>query len=140
MSKLLNRAKVNRKIVADNYALINTDDAYLDSCCYNIQQAIELTLKFLVEMNGDVYVENHDIRAQLNKLSKLPVKLPRENELRNMAVTLNSWEAESRYLDSFTAVIADLDAAIEIADALIAFADNSVKQASLSKMEIFPDA
>lgn len=138
MSKLLKRAKVNRKIVADNYALINTDDAYLDSCCYNIQQTIELTLKFLIEINGGAYVENHDIRAQLNKLSKLSISVPKELELRNMAVTLNSWEAESRYLDSFTAVIADLDDAIDIADSLISFADNSVQQMHLNKMTIFP--
>lgn len=137
MSKLLSRAKVNMVNVRNNYKMIPVDDAYLDNCCYNIQQAIELTLKFIVEIYGGKYAENHDIRAQLNKLSKLSVHVPMENELRNMAVTLNSWEAESRYMDSFTAILADLDDAIKIADELIKFAEKQMEQDSLKEMNQF---
>ncbi|MCM1172517.1 MAG: HEPN domain-containing protein [Clostridium sp.] len=139
MSKLLNRAKVNRKIVADNYKLISTDDAYLDSCCFNVQQAIEQALKFLIEIYGGVHTEDYDAYVQLNKLLESPVNIPRVSELHNLANTLNNWKMEAWYSESFTASIEDLDKAISIADDIIAFADNSIQQLPLSKMERFPE-
>ena len=39
------------------------DDAYIDECCFNLQQVVEFTLKYIVEMSGEEYIENHDIRA-----------------------------------------------------------------------------
>lgn len=122
MSKLLNRAKVKLHNALRDYDEIAQDDAYLDDCCYNLQQAIEMSLKFIVEMHGEAYVLNHDIRAQLNKLDNLGVNIPHHSELRNMAVTLNSWEAESRYKDSFLAAIEDIDAAKTYAIDLIRYA------------------
>lgn len=41
MSKLLARAKVDLKNANDDYKRMGTDDAYVDDCCYNLQQAIE---------------------------------------------------------------------------------------------------
>lgn len=60
-----------------------------------------MTLKFLIEIHGEAYVANHDIRAQMNKLCRMGVDIPYYTELSNLASTLNSWEAESRYKDSF---------------------------------------
>ena len=128
MSKLLNRAKVKMNNALNDYNLISNDDAYLDDCCYNLQQAIEMTLKFLVELQGSAYVMNHDILAQLNTLRRLEINIPYYDELRHMAVTLNSWEAESRYKDNFCAVMEDIDAAILYAKELISFADSKIKQ------------
>ena len=95
MSKLLKRAKVKLHNALHNYHLIAEDDAYLDDCCYNLQQAMELALKFLVEIHGEPYIRNHDLRAQLN---------------------------------SFSALIDEIDAAAEYAKALISFAENKVKE------------
>jgi len=128
MSKLLARAKVKRNNAEENYLKIGIDDAYLDETCYNLQQCIELSLKYLVEMNGENYVENHDVRAQLNKLRELNASFPMENEIRSMAATLNSWEAESRYNDNFTAVIEDVEAARLIASKLVTYCDSLVKE------------
>ena len=128
MSKLLKRAKVKLHNALHNYHLIAEDDAYLDDCCYNLQQAMELALKFLVEIHGEPYIRNHDLRAQLNKLNMLGVEVPYYEEISRMAATLNSWEAESRYKDSFSALIDEIDAAAEYAKALISFAENKVKE------------
>jgi len=128
MSKLLARAKVKRHNAENDYTMLGADDAYVDDCCYNLQQSIELALKYLVEINGENYVENHDVRAQLNKLRELGVELPLFDDLRHMAVTLNSWEADTRYNDNFTALVEDIDDARALSDKLIDYCDKQVSE------------
>ena len=126
MSKLLARAKA-KKFSADNsYNFMSIDDAYIDECCFNLQQAIEFTLKYLVEMSGENYIENHDIRAQMNKLKNLDQFIPCENKLRQMASTINTWAVETRYNDNFVALLDDINDARIIADELIEYCDKLV--------------
>ena len=126
MSKLLARAKAKRSNVINSYQQMSLDDAYIDECCYNLQQGIEFCLKYVVEMLGESYAETHDIRAQLNILKKLNVEIPCEKELRMLASTLNSWETETRYNDNFVALIEDIDDAIIILDKLISYSEGLV--------------
>ena len=126
MSKLLARAKV-KKFSADNsYNYISVDDAYIDECCFNLQQAIEFCLKYLVEISGEKYIENHDIRAQMSILKRLEKYIPCEEQLRQMASTLNSWAVETRYNDNFVALIEDIEDAKVIAEELIIYCDKQV--------------
>ena len=127
MSKLLARAKAKRFSAENSYFKISIDDAYIDECCFNLQQAIEFSLKYLVEMYGERYIENHDIRAQMNKLKSLNKYIPCEKELRMMASTLNSWEVETRYNDNFVALLEDIDMAREIADKVIKYCEDMVE-------------
>ena len=126
MSKLLARAKIKRFNAENCYHNISVDDAYIDDCCFNLQQAIELSLKYLVEMSGENYVENHDIRAQMNKLKDLKKPIPCEEELRRLASTINSWETETRYNDNFMALIEDIKECRVIADKIIAYCEQLV--------------
>lgn len=127
MSKLLSRAQVALENAEHNYKLIQQDDAYLDAACYNIQQAIEFALKFLVEMTGQQYAENHDIRANINILNRVDYHISYEAEIKNMASTLYSWETETRYKDSFVAVIADVENAFAYARALVDEAQKRIR-------------
>ena len=138
MSKLLERAKVKRENAENSYKKIQLNDAYLDDCCYNLQQAVEMTLKYLVELSGQAYVENHDLRAQLNLLNRRNVSIPSEQELRNMAETINNWETSSRYKDSFTALIQDVDDVRFFVDALIKEADSKTTVNPLRPLSVFP--
>ncbi len=128
MSKLLARAKVKRVNAEHSYHSLALDDAYLDDCCYHLEQSIELGLKYLVEMQGEDYVENHDLRAQLNKLKSLGCELPFAEGIRRMAATLNSWEAESRYNDDFTALMEDVEEARALADQVLAYCESLVEE------------
>lgn len=119
MSKLLDRAIVALDNAEHNYSRIQYNDCYLDACCYNLQQAIEFALKFLVEMTGQSYAENHDIRANLNILNRVDYHVSNEKELKNMASTLYSWETESRYKESFVAVLDDIELAFGLAKSLV---------------------
>jgi HEPN domain-containing protein len=127
MSKLLARAKA-KKFSADNsYNFMSLDDAYIDECCFNLQQAIEFCLKYLVEMCGERYIENHDIRAQINKLKSLNKEFPCEEKLRMMASTINEWAVETRYNDNFVALLDDIEDARKIAEELVTYCDKLVK-------------
>ncbi len=126
MSKLLARAKIKRINAEHDYKNLEIDDAYIDDCCYNLEQTIEFCLKYIVEMNGYHYITTHDIRAQMNRLKTLKIDFPCEKELRYIASSLNSWEAESRYNDSFVALIEDIEDARKIADKLIKYCDSLV--------------
>lgn len=136
MSKLLARAKVNLKNAGSDYALMGTDDAFVDDCCYNLQQAIEKTLKYIVEMNGAQYATNHDIRANINILNRMGAVCPAEKELRNLASTLYEWETSTRYRDDFVAVKEDIDAAMKIAETVIAYADSLCVKVELKDMNL----
>ena len=127
MSKLLARAKAKLFSAENSYNYISLDDAYVDECCFNLQQSIEFALKYLVEMHGENFVENHDIRAQINKLKKLDVYIPCEEKLRYLASTINSWEVETRYNDNFVALLEDIEDVRKIASELIDYCDSLVK-------------
>ena len=128
MSKLLARAHVKFRNAEFDYTNIGTDDAFLDDCCYNLQQCIEFALKYIVEMNGENYVENHDVRSQLNKLKTMDVELPFFSSIRRLASTLNDWEVESRYNDDFTALIEDVEDARRLAREMLQYCDSLVQE------------
>ena len=138
MSKLYKRSKVQLSIATECYKHFATDDAYIDACCYSLQQSIELSLKYIVELHGEEYAENHDIRANLNKLELIGIVLPNVKELRAMASTLYSWETESRYNDDFIALISDIDDALKLAQELVAYADGLVSQERINEIPAFP--
>ena len=126
MSKLLARAKAKRFSAENSYHNMALDDAYIEECCFNLQQVVEFTLKYIVEMSGEEYIENHDIRAQINKLKKMDVYFPCEDELRKLASVINSWEVDTRYNDNFVALLDDINEVREIADKLISYCDSLV--------------
>lgn len=63
----------------------------------------------------------------MNLLKKMDRYIPCENELRQMASIINSWEVETRYNDKFVALLEDIDICLKIADDLIDYCDNLVK-------------
>ena len=127
MSKLLARAKVKFSNACYNYTRMGEDDAFLDEACYNLQQTIELSLKYLVEMNGENFDEESDINIHLSKLKKLNAKIPCEEKIFSMTSTINTWSIQPRINDSFTATIEDINQVKEIAESLINYCDGLVK-------------
>lgn len=138
MSKLLSRSKISLEHAKSDYEKINSNDCYMDSCCFHLQQSIEFLLKGIVEMNGAQYAENHDIRANLNILNRLNVEIPSEKELRLLASTLYSWETESRYKESFIAAIKDIDEVFKIAEELTKYIYSQLEIITVQERE-FPN-
>jgi len=121
MSKLFSLAKINLEHAKSDYLKIASDDCYLETCCFALQQCIELQLKGIVELHGEAYAENHEIRSNLNILNRKGITIPYDKEIRLMADTLYKWETESRYKESFVAAYADVDEVMIYADALFEY-------------------
>ncbi len=139
MSKLFIRAKSKLTYAEIAYHKFSEDDVFIDDCCYFLQQCIELTLKYIVELHGEEYAENHEIRSNLNKLDRLGVEVPCAKEMRDMASTLYDWETKPRYNDDFVATKADIDDAFKIARQLVAYADALIVQQKNESLPSFPD-
>lgn len=138
MSKLLSRAKISLEHAKNDYKKIDENDCYMDSCCFCLQQSIEFLLKGIVEMNGLIYAENHDVRANLNILARNNIVIPNEKEIREKAAILYSWETESRYKDSFIAAIKDIDEVMNIADDLLKYAIKDIEEINVVEQD-FPN-
>lgn len=138
MSKLLSRAKISLEHAKNDYKKIDENDCYMDSCCFCLQQSIEFLLKGIVEMNGLIYAENHDVRANLNILARNSIVIPNEKEIREKAAILYSWETESRYKDSFIAAINDIDEVMDIADNLLKYAIKDIVEINVVEQD-FPN-
>lgn len=135
MSKLLSRAKANLIMAEHLYTRVGEDDTYLDSCCYVLQQSVEMALKYLVEMAGERYAENHDLRANLNILARADYSFPFEKEIRSKAKLLYEWESESRYRESFVAAVQDVQEVFELARGMIRYLDELVVPAEVEEVE-----
>ena len=118
---------------------MDIDDAFTDDCCYNLQQAIEMALKAIVELNGLAIAENHGLRANLNVLNRADIIIPRQEEIRSMASTLYSWETETRYKDSFVALKEDIEEARVIAKDIISYAESLIEAIDDVVMNDIPD-
>ena len=138
MSKLLSRAKISLEHAQSDYRKIDNNDCYMDSCCFNLQQSVEFLLNGIVEMNGLMYAENHDVRANLNILARNNITIPCEKEIRDKAAILYSWETESRYKDSFIAAIKDIEEVFDIAESLLKYAIVDLEEIEVKEVE-FPD-
>ena len=130
MSKLLRRAKARFESAKMQYSKIDEDDAFLDMCCFDLQQVLEFTLKFIVEMSGNRYKVGHNLLLQLADLDRLGVEIPDKQFYLANASIINTWETQTRYFDDFTAVISLVDSVIERIPALLAFADSLIGEES----------
>ena len=121
MSKLFSIAKINLDHAAYDYQRLSEDDCYLGDLTLLPSAGHRPVKKGIVELNGEQYAENHDIRANLNILHRMEISIPYEKELRTIANTLYQWETESRYKAPilFTPLhVADVEEAFVYARAL----------------------
>ena len=72
-------------------------DEWLDSACFDTQQAIEFLLKGILLSFGIEYERKHDIYYLVELVRKTDLIVTRLDELELLAATLTSWEEGSRY-------------------------------------------
>ena len=93
MSTLYDRSKVSIWKVSLSLQHTTGDDAFLDSACFDTQQAIEFILKFILSEYGISYKKTHDIRYLAELLDTTTFKFDKSAELNNMADTITNWES-----------------------------------------------
>lgn len=92
MSTLYDRSKVSIWKASLSLQHVADDDAFLDSACFDTQQAIEFILKFILSEHGVSYKKTHDIRYLAELLDTTTFKFDKSAELNNMADTITNWE------------------------------------------------
>lgn len=95
MSTLYNRSKVSIWKASLSLQHVTGNDAFLDSACFDTQQAIEFILKFILSEHGVNYKKTHDIRYLAELLDTTTFKFDKSAELNKMADTITNWETES---------------------------------------------
>ena len=96
---LFDKAKQNLKVAESIYSTIAiNDEAHLNYVGYHIQQALELSIKYMLEMNGVNYPKTHDI-DQLIRLANINnVELYLNEYIDDHSEMFSLWEARTHYI------------------------------------------
>lgn len=80
---------------------LSSDEAYLNYVGYHIQQAVELSMKFILEENGIEYKYSHDIEQIIQLAQENNVDLFVTDYIYDKAEMFSSWEAKTRYIKNY---------------------------------------
>lgn len=101
-------------------------DEWLDSACFNIQQAIEFLMKGILLSNGVYFGENgldkkkgHNLDFLLEQLEAIDFQFEKYEELDNLSATLTNWEEGARYGDGIRTSAKTLHRAYKIYDSMM---------------------
>lgn len=96
---LFDKTKQNLKVAESIYStIVINDEAYLNYVEYHIQQALELSIKYMLEMNGINYPKTHDI-DQLIRLANINnVELYLSEYIDDHSEMFSLWEARTHYI------------------------------------------
>jgi HEPN domain-containing protein len=96
---MINRSKVSLKKSKDaleTFEICNGGE-WLDSACYDAQQAIEFLIKGILLNNGIYFDKTHDIVYLNSLLEENDIVFPKQQDLNSLASTIISWEDSIKY-------------------------------------------
>lgn len=96
---LLDKANQNLNIANTLYETYRYDDeAYLNYVGYHLQQSVELSLKFCLEINGVEYPKTHDITQLIALINKSEVDIPLTEYIDDHSEMFSLRESRTRYI------------------------------------------
>lgn len=103
---LFSIARANMSAACKLYCVMGDDPREMNIIGYHLQQAAELSLKFILEECGIDYPKTHDIQQLFSSVRALDISseiLSTEimTNLFMFAGTLTSWEASTRYIKNW---------------------------------------
>jgi len=96
---MVNRSRVSLKKSKDaleTFEICNGEE-WLDSACYDAQQAIEFLLKGILLEHGVMFEKTHDIMYLISLIDETRFCFSKRDDLIMLASTITSWEEGSRY-------------------------------------------
>jgi HEPN domain-containing protein len=93
---MINRSKVSLKKSKDaleTFGICNGEE-WLDSACYDAQQALEFLMKGILLDNGVYFGKTHDIAYLNSLLEDENIIFDKQKDLESLAGTITSWESE----------------------------------------------
>ncbi len=97
MSTMYSRSAVRLSQAKEALSKVSLDEAYLDTACFDTQQAIEFLIKAILLESGVPYNRSHDIRYLLSLLKENNFEFESSDALELLADTITDWEESSRY-------------------------------------------
>lgn len=89
------------------------DEEMINLVGYHLQQAVELSIKYTLELNGVVYPNVHRIEDLLRIAKSSNVDLHINEYIKEHDALLSSWEANTRYIIGFLVELEKIDKAIK---------------------------
>lgn len=99
-------AKIIRKSINDD------DEEMINLVGYHLQQALELSLKYTLEMNGVEYPTTHRIEDLIKIAKNNNVDLHINDYIKEHDALLTSWESNTRYIIGYLIELEKIDKAI----------------------------
>ena len=99
MCMMINRSRVSLKKAKDaleTYEICGGEE-WLDSACFDTQQAMEFLIKGILLEYGISFGKSHDILYLLSLLDETDFHFEKHDDLMLLSTTLTSWEEGSRY-------------------------------------------
>ena len=118
---LLDRAKADLATAA-LMVKNNNDDLFVDIAAYHAQQCIEKSVKFLIGLEGKMYVADHRLSVILEDLSDEEVK----KLVENIEISIDSWATTARYKSTITASAKEVDEILMVCKTLIQVIESRV--------------
>lgn len=75
------------------------DEGLVRIAAYHTQQALEKTLKFILEENGEQLVKTHDLSILISNLDKIGISIPKA--IIEIHTIVTHWESMTRYDETF---------------------------------------
>lgn len=90
----------------------NEDEEMINLVGYHLQQAVELSIKYTLEMNGIEYPNVHRIEDLIKLAKATNVDLHINEYIKEHDALLSSWEANTRYIIGYLVELEKIDKAI----------------------------
>ena len=98
METLLDKAIQNITLAKMIYSQLTDDEVYLNYIAYHVQQAIELSIKYTLELNGVEYPRTHDISQLIYLAKKESIDLYLSKYIEEHSDMFTIWESKTRYV------------------------------------------
>lgn len=92
------------------------DEEQLNFAGYHLQQAVELTMKYLLEQDGVEYPKTHDIEQLIRIASEKGIDLHLNEYIEDHAEMFSTWEAKARYILGYAIESKKLERALKEVD------------------------
>lgn len=117
---LFDKAAANYRSAAAILQLADGDEEQVNMAGYHLQQAVELALKYLLEMDGIEFPRVHDIDQLIRCGRENSVELCLTPYIEDHAEMFSQWEAKPRYILGYAIEAAKVERALREVDDYLA--------------------
>lgn len=125
----------NAAVILFNNLKNASDESLINMASYHIEQAVEKTIKFLIENDGYEYPRTHNIETLISFADENGLDLMLNDYIIDHAEMFSSWEAKTRYLLDYLVDIKKVETAIDEVDQYLDTVMESISKESTDTLE-----